>query len=143
MKCPHCGQEHPDGYKFCPLTAKTLTPQLKACTNERCEEFGKYTLPLDAIFCPCCGELIGILGEETHSREFYITMAEVLNKISTSLLSLSDDKMVELGKWIKSAEFDWDCWCSIHKKEPANGKVTKVKVLTSAYSKCLELGLTI
>lgn len=96
MKCPHCGQEHPDGYKFCPLTSKSLTPQLKACTNERCEEFGKYTLPLDAIFCPCCGELIGTLGEETHSREYFVKINEVMGKFRSILNTLSEEQLEKL-----------------------------------------------
>lgn len=36
MKCPYCGQEHPDSFKFCPNTAKQLSPQFMACTNEQC-----------------------------------------------------------------------------------------------------------
>lgn len=119
MKCPHCGQEHPNEYMFCPLTAKSLTPQLKACRNESCKEYGKYTLPLDAIFCPCCGKPLEALGGDTHTRDFYITMAEVLNKIETGLLSLSDDKMKKLGKRIQSANIDWDTL--IHEEKSGNG----------------------
>ena len=55
MKCPHCGQEHPDNYKFCPNTAKLLLCHFKACTNELCVDFGKYVLPLNSKFCPTCG----------------------------------------------------------------------------------------
>ena len=54
MKCPHCGQEHPDDFKFCSETGKPIS-QLKACTNPDCPDFGKHILPLDAKFCPRCG----------------------------------------------------------------------------------------
>ncbi len=58
MKCPHCGQDHPDDFVFCPRTGQKLEPQSKACTNESCASFGKYILPLDARFCPSCGQPI-------------------------------------------------------------------------------------
>lgn len=58
MKCPHCGQEHPGNFKYCPNTAKALGNQLKACTNKKCQDFGKYILPSDSKFCPSCGEPI-------------------------------------------------------------------------------------
>ena len=44
MKCPHCGQEHPDNFKFCPNTAKAIETQLKACTNKNCPDCGKFIL---------------------------------------------------------------------------------------------------
>lgn len=56
MKCPHCGQEHPDNFQFCPNTGQRLTPQFKACINKQCPDYGKYILPLDSKFCPSCGE---------------------------------------------------------------------------------------
>lgn len=55
MKCPHCGQEHPDNFKFCPNTAKAIETQLKACTNKSCPDCGKFILPMDSRFCPTCG----------------------------------------------------------------------------------------
>ena len=56
MKCPHCGQEHPDNFQFCPNTGQRLTPQFIACINKQCPDYGKYILPLDSKFCPSCGE---------------------------------------------------------------------------------------
>ena len=56
MKCPHCNGEHPDGYKFCPVTGKPI--ELKACTNKDCPDFGKRILPAEAKFCPRCGKPI-------------------------------------------------------------------------------------
>ena len=55
MICPHCGQEHPDNYSFCPVTGQKIAPQFKACSNEQCSDYGKYILPLDSSFCPSCG----------------------------------------------------------------------------------------
>lgn len=55
MICPHCNQEHPDGFQFCPATGRKLD-QLKACTlNPQCPDHGKHILPLDSLFCPTCG----------------------------------------------------------------------------------------
>lgn len=58
MKCPHCSQEHPDNFQFCPVTGKKIAPQFKACTNEQCPDYGKYILPLDSRFCPSCGKAL-------------------------------------------------------------------------------------
>lgn len=58
MKCPHCGQEHPDNFKFCPNTGKTIESQLKACTNKQCPDCGKHILPAESKYCPTCGSSI-------------------------------------------------------------------------------------
>lgn len=58
MKCPHCNGEHPDEYQFCPMTGKEI-PQLPACSNPDCAIFGKHILPLEAKFCPSCGQVLG------------------------------------------------------------------------------------
>ena len=55
MKCPHCNQEHPYGFLFCPITGKKIEV-LKACTqNPDCPDRGKCILPLDSLYCPRCG----------------------------------------------------------------------------------------
>ena len=64
MKCPYCGQEHPDNFQFCPVTGKKIeiikesTSELIACTNPSCDDYGKHILPADSRFCPSCGEKI-------------------------------------------------------------------------------------
>ena len=58
MKCPHCSQEHPDNFQYCPATGKKLISQLKACTYKQCLDYGKYVLPSDSKFCPTCGSVI-------------------------------------------------------------------------------------
>ena len=55
MKCVHCNGEHPDGFKFCPVTGKEIVQTFKACTNPECVDFNKHILPPDALFCPRCG----------------------------------------------------------------------------------------
>lgn len=55
MKCPFCGQEHPNNAKFCMETGQKLEPQNKACPNKECSDFGKNILPWEAKFCPRCG----------------------------------------------------------------------------------------
>ena len=52
MRCPHCNQEHPDDFVFCPATGKELK---KACTNKDCPYYGEHLFPLDMRECPCCG----------------------------------------------------------------------------------------
>lgn len=53
---PHCGQEHPDNFRFCPMTGQSIAPQFKACSNKQCRDYGKYILPLVSKFCPSCGK---------------------------------------------------------------------------------------
>jgi len=68
MKCPHCGQEHPDNTKFCPHTGKKLDKQSITCSNPACD----YRLPLpnSAKFCPNCGIKI---GNDNHQEIFNTT----------------------------------------------------------------------
>lgn len=63
MKCPYCGQEHPDDFQFCPVIGQRIVPQFKACANDQCSDFGKYILPLDSRFCPRCGHPVGESSE--------------------------------------------------------------------------------
>ena len=63
MKCPYCGQEHPDNAKFCMETGQKLEPQKRACQNRDCPDFGAAILPLEAKFCPRCGHPVGGISE--------------------------------------------------------------------------------
>ncbi len=58
MKCPVCNFENSDNAKFCQECGLKLEPQLKACTNEECCDYGKCILPPEANFCPRCGHKI-------------------------------------------------------------------------------------
>ena len=62
MKCPHCNQEHPDNFQFCPITGKKFSV-LKACSNPVCPDYGKHILPMDSLFCPTCGCKLEIEGK--------------------------------------------------------------------------------
>ena len=66
MKCPHCNGEHPDSYKFCPVTGKPI--ELKACTNKDCPDFGKRILPAEAKFCPRCGKPMSDINEDVEEQ---------------------------------------------------------------------------
>ena len=63
MKCPHCGQEHPDESNFCPETGKKLK---LACNNPNCSYYGEYIFPFDLDTCPYCGKslIINNIGHE-------------------------------------------------------------------------------
>ena len=69
MKCVHCNGEHPDGFKFCPVTGKEILQSFKACTNPECVDFEKHILPPDALFCPRCGSLIEGFSERKENDE--------------------------------------------------------------------------
>lgn len=60
MKCPHCGQEHPDSFQFCPTIGKEIeqNEEFLGCSNIECPDFGKRVLPLDSKFCPTCGAAV-------------------------------------------------------------------------------------
>lgn len=60
MQCPHCNQEHPDSYKYCPLTGNEIV-RFKMCTNPDCKMFGKQEYPSDNVFCPYCGSKLEYL----------------------------------------------------------------------------------
>ena len=51
MKCPHCNQDHPEGTKFCPETGLKM---VLCCSNNECENYGEYVIPLNYKFCPEC-----------------------------------------------------------------------------------------
>lgn len=68
MRCPYCGQEHPDDFKFCSEIGKSIS-QLKACTNPDCPDFGKHILPAEAKFCPRCGQSLYRDVQKEQERE--------------------------------------------------------------------------
>lgn len=90
MECPHCNQEHSENALFCENTGKKIEKQLKSCTNPYCLEFGKYSLPSEAIFCPRCGEIIdnseslgtAMLNHQSVQRLFPVYGTFVLGKTS-------------------------------------------------------------
>lgn len=69
MKCPYCGQEHPDKARYCMETGRLLLPEKKACQNKECPDYGKPNLPLEARLCPKCGKAI---ATEDHDLTFTV-----------------------------------------------------------------------
>ena len=67
MKCPHCGQEHPDNQIECPSTGNGLK---KACINEKCSYYGEYLWPLEKEDCPCCGHPL----YNTHRGHWFVDL---------------------------------------------------------------------
>lgn len=65
MKCPHCGQEHPDNTKFCPETGKKLESQFLFCNNSDCDF--RQPLPLNTKFCPNCGQPLNSANADCHN----------------------------------------------------------------------------
>ena len=65
MRCPVCDYENSDNAKFCQDCGAKL--ELKACTNEECRDYGKRILPMEAKFCPRCGQMIK--GQESSEEE--------------------------------------------------------------------------
>lgn len=73
MKCPHCNQEHPDDYQFCPQTGEKIE-LLKACMNNpACPDHGKYIWPSDTRFCPRCSAILDDyagIKEDSDGKDF-------------------------------------------------------------------------
>ena len=92
MKCPYCGQEHPDSFQFCPVTGQRIASQFKACTNEQCSDFGKYILPLESKFCPSCGQ--PLIEQATESKE---RLKFTINGVSFTMI------LVEHGNFMMGA----------------------------------------
>ncbi|MBE7433101.1 MAG: zinc-ribbon domain-containing protein [Anaerolineales bacterium] len=69
MKCPHCGDQHPDQASFCPKTGKTLK-QPDVCAN--CGA----NLPSDVSFCPVCGTAVN----STQSSIIQLKISQVLKQ---------------------------------------------------------------
>lgn len=66
MKCPHCGQEHPDNTKFCPETGQKISLP-KSCRNKECRNFGKDNILSELRFCPECGmSLAGAASDDAN-----------------------------------------------------------------------------
>ena len=93
MICPHCGQEHPDDFQYCPKTGQPI-PQLKACTNSDCPNHGKHILPLDAKFCPRCGSPLESVEEE----ELQKTPRAVKKQSQIVVVCSEDGAFIQIGK---------------------------------------------
>ncbi len=77
MKCKICNTENRDTAKFCNECGAKLEPQLKACSNKDCPDYGKAILPAEAKFCPRCGYAIGGYVSNNNERNVVAMDKEV------------------------------------------------------------------
>lgn len=83
MKCPHCGQEHPDNTKFCPETGKKMESQSWVCSNPDCDL--REPLPMSAKFCPNCGKPLAGGEKKPFSKKE--------NKANCIMLKVKNDRV--------------------------------------------------
>lgn len=81
MKCPYCGEQHPDQAIFCPKTGKTLS-QPEVCRN--CGG----SLPSGVSFCPVCGFSINVETNPTNNEKFAQILKQTRVQISIILCVL-------------------------------------------------------
>lgn len=106
MKCPFCGQEHPDNSKFCLETGKPLQSQIK-----KCEKCGYENVPIEAKFCPRCGSP-------------FLETTKSANNIINSIIILKTDydniKFIDTnGNFLYEQSFKWLNDYSIHEYKTA------------------------
>ncbi|MBR5782053.1 MAG: zinc ribbon domain-containing protein [Bacteroidales bacterium] len=116
MECPHCNQEHSENALFCENTGKKIEKSLKSCTNQECPDFGKYLLPIEAAFCPRCGQKIGIKASNLSNCLSFKDELSLKGEIYDRLFPIYG---VSLGKTMinqvdhsKLEECDGDFWYS-------------------------------
>ena len=96
MKCPHCNQEPPDNYQFCPITGNEIE-LLKACPNSKCPEFGRIIIPARFRFCPYCGyELVE--SADFKSDRFVGDTDSSFNDDNNELLSIPNGESENITK---------------------------------------------
>lgn len=106
MKCVHCNGEHPDGFKFCPVTGKEIVQTFKACTNPECDLYGRNELPFEAKYCPKCGRIIGLTdrmrnNDKVVSRTSYaLGMNIAQNMRNSGITSVNIDDFIVGAKAI-------------------------------------------
>ena len=97
MKCPYCGQEHPDDFKFCPISGESLAPQTKVCGNPAC----KYSnVPIEAKFCPRCGTPFSLREENLFNKQRDISLSQIV-------IFCSRDCSIRIGQghWTENNDF--------------------------------------
>ena len=97
MKCPHCGQEHPDDFLLCPYTGNPLASKTKICGNPAC----KYSnVPIEAKFCPRCGTPFSLREENLFNKQRDISLSQIV-------IFCSRDCSIQIGQghWTENNDF--------------------------------------
>ncbi|WP_294454069.1 BspA family leucine-rich repeat surface protein [uncultured Bacteroides sp.] len=91
MKCPYCGQEHPDDFMFCPISGQPLKSQTKVCGNPAC----KYSnVPIEAKFCPRCGTPFPAKKQCTVNRQHNAHQSQIVIVCSKA------GSYIQIGQWL-------------------------------------------
>lgn len=91
MKCSYCGQEHPDDFKFCPISGQPLVPQAKVCENPKC----KYeNVSIEAKFCPRCGTPFSSKEQCTFNRQNNANQSQIVIVCSKA------GSYIQIGQWL-------------------------------------------
>ena len=125
MKCPFCGQEHPDTAKFCMETGQRLEPQKKACSNKLCPDFGKNILPIVAKFCPRCGAKLDKSDSKLDKSDSKLDKSDSKLDKSDSKLDKSDSKLDKLDSKLDKSDVKVDSYKS-EKNEALVNKIESV-----------------
>ena len=94
MRCNHCNGEHPDNFKFCPVTGKEIEHPMKACSNPDCDNYEKHILPVEAKFCPKCGSALtgtAIKKKDIDRKKLRAFLGDI---VDSYLVEMSNEKQV-------------------------------------------------
>lgn len=92
MKCPHCGQEHPDNLNECPSTGKMLK---RACSNEKCSYYGEFLFHFEKDICPCCGHLL----TSTHFGFDFVDLGLSVKWATCNIGSMKPEEVGDFLAW--------------------------------------------
>ena len=155
MKCPYCGQEHPDDFKFCPISGQSLAPQTKVCGNPAC----KYSnVPIEAKFCPRCRfdfsqesfqeDNVNNKNQEDDKSYLIVTVSDdedctitCLDKARTEIHLEEGRNIIDINSY-PGLRYGWkvfkDC-CSLEHIDLSKFDTSQVTLMTSMFRGCREL----
>src|ERR1044071_6644344 len=91
MRCPHCGQEHPDSITFCPNTGQ------KIVATQFCSNCGAEVQPSWKV-CPKCGTPVGnVQTAVSVQRQKNGGKYETINRASMSQSRSTRSKVIIVG----------------------------------------------
>ena len=112
MRCNHCNGEHPDNFKFCPVTGKEIEHPMKACSNPDCDNYEKHILPVEAKFCPKCGSALTGTAIKKKDIDMFFPIKEIYpdSKLSDVLKNASlYDQIEDVGCNCAYVDFSAGC----------------------------------